>query len=92
MNKNIPRIVEIKAEQGMKLIAKFENGEEKLFDIKPYLKIFDVFNELKDERLFNKVKVVFNGFGIAWNKRIDLDRYDVWKYGKEIKSKNSKRR
>jgi hypothetical protein len=61
-----------------------------LLDIKPYLKFFDVFNELKNEQLFSKVKVVFNGFGIAWNKRIDLDRYDVWKYGKRIERKNSK--
>jgi hypothetical protein len=70
----------------MTLIAEFENGDKRLMDIKPYLKLkrFEVFKELKNKVLFDKVKVVFNGFAIARNKRIDLDRYDTWKFGKQL--------
>jgi hypothetical protein len=82
---NVPRIVKVEPKKNMMLIAKFENGDEKLIDIKPYLKILDVFSQLKDEKLFSKVKVVFGGFGISWNKRIDLDCCDIWEYGKTIK-------
>ncbi|MCA6069550.1 MAG: DUF2442 domain-containing protein [Endomicrobium sp.] len=82
---NVPRLIKVEPKKNMTLIVKFENGDKKLMDIKPYLKFFDVFNELKDEKVFNKVKVVYGGFGIAWNKRIDLDRYDLWEYGKTVK-------
>lgn len=34
-----------------KLLVKFENGEEKVFDMKPFL-YYPVYEELKDELLF----------------------------------------
>ena len=52
------------------LLLKFENEEEKLFDVKPYLD-FGKFQELKDKKLFNSVKVCFDS--IEWDNRLDLD-------------------
>ncbi|MBN2965593.1 DUF2442 domain-containing protein [Sulfurospirillum sp. T05] len=52
------------------LLLRFENEEEKLFDVKPYLD-FGKFQELKDQKLFNSVKVCFDS--IEWDNRLDLD-------------------
>ena len=52
------------------LLLKFENEEEKLFDVKPYLEI-GKFKELKDETLFNSVKICFDS--IEWDNKLDLD-------------------
>ena len=52
------------------LLLKFENEEERLFDVKPYLD-FGKFQELKDQKLFNSVKVSFDS--IEWDNHLDLD-------------------
>ena len=52
------------------LLLKFENNEEKVFDVKPYLDI-GKFQELKDESLFKSVKVSFDS--IEWANQLDLD-------------------
>jgi hypothetical protein len=52
------------------LLLKFENQEEKIFDVKPYLEI-GKFQELKDENLFKSVKVCFDS--IEWDNQLDLD-------------------
>jgi len=52
------------------LLLKFENNEEKIFDVKPYLEI-GKFKELKDKNLFKSVKVCFDS--IEWDNQLDLD-------------------
>jgi len=52
------------------LLLKFENEEEKLFDVKPYLNI-GKFQELKNKKLFQSVKVCFDS--IEWDNHLDLD-------------------
>lgn len=53
-----------------KLLLKFENDEDKIFDLKPYLKT-GKFSELKDISLFNSVSVSFDS--IEWANHLDLD-------------------
>ena len=60
----------VKPLENYHLLLKFENDEEKIFDIKPYLEI-GKFQELKDENLFKSVKVCFDS--IEWAKKLDLD-------------------
>jgi hypothetical protein len=43
-------IINVKALKDYKLLLKFENDEERIFDITPYLEI-GKFQELKDEQL-----------------------------------------
>lgn len=52
------------------LLLKFENGEERIFDVKPYLEI-GKFQELKDKALFKSVRVSFDS--IEWDNQLDLD-------------------
>jgi len=54
----------------------FENGEERLFDMKPYLNI-GIFAELQDVSLFNTVHVNFDT--IEWNNEADLDPEILYK-------------
>ena len=52
------------------LLLTFENNEKRIFDLKPYLNI-GKFQELKNEELFNTVKVCFDS--IEWANQLDLD-------------------
>ena len=63
-------VKEVKPLEDYYLLLKFENNEEKLFDVKPYLNI-GKFQELKDENLFKSVKVCFDS--IEWANQLDLD-------------------
>ena len=64
-----PRVKEVKPNSDYKLEILFTNGEEKIFDMKPYLNI-GVFKELKDENLFNTVKPFLGS--IQWKNGQDL--------------------
>jgi len=63
-------VKDVKPLQNYHLLLKFENDEEKVFDVKPYLEI-GKFQELKDEDLFKSVKVCFDS--IKWSNQLDLD-------------------
>jgi hypothetical protein len=63
-------VKEVKPLNDYFLLLKFENEEEKIFDVKPYLEI-GKFKELKDETLFKSVKVCFDS--IEWDNQLDLD-------------------
>ena len=52
------------------LHLKFKNGEEKIFDMKPYLET-GIFKELKDETVFKTVKVSFDT--VEWVNEADID-------------------
>ncbi|MDR3132831.1 MAG: DUF2442 domain-containing protein [Prevotellaceae bacterium] len=52
------------------LCLTFENGEQRWFDMKPYLN-YDVFRALKQPGLFNTVRVYLDT--VAWDNEIDLD-------------------
>lgn len=50
-----PRIKEVHPNQDFTINIKFDNGEQKVFDVKPYLDK-GIFRELREQRLFNSVK------------------------------------
>ncbi len=52
------------------LRLKFKNGEEKVFDMKPYLET-GIFKALKDESIFKTVKVSFDT--VEWANEADID-------------------
>ena len=63
------------------LEIEFENGEIKIFDIKPYLNIGKI-SELKNENLFKQVKVSFDA--IEWPNGVDLDPEFLFKNSKKM--------
>lgn len=64
-----PKAIDVKPIENYQLIIKFENGEEKIFDVKPYLE-HKVFIELKNKELFKKVKI--GGLSIEWPNGADI--------------------
>lgn len=78
------RIVSVKALENYEIIAVFQNGISKKYDMK---QLFDVFPQFKDFEviagLFEQVKVDVGGYGISWNDELDLDAEDIWEDGIE---------
>jgi hypothetical protein len=63
-------VVNVKPLQNHRLDLTFEGGEKRIFDVSKFLEI-GAFRELKDERLFNSVRVSFDT--VEWENGIDLD-------------------
>ena len=64
-----PRVKNVKPAQDFTLLITFNNGEEKSFDVKPYLEIGS-FKVLKNVSLFNSVKPFLGS--IQWDNGLDL--------------------
>ena len=55
------------------LMAVFEDGESRYFDVSGLVERFGTFRALADDRqLFESVQVAPGGYGIVWNDDIDL--------------------
>ena len=52
-----PRVKAVQILDDYKLLLTFNNNEEKVFDVKPYLS-YGIFTELKNTAVFNSVKAV----------------------------------
>lgn len=64
-----PRAQEVEVLEDYTLKIKFNNGEVKKFDVKPYLNN-KAFEELKDYNKFKKVKIA--GLSIEWENGADI--------------------
>jgi len=64
-----PEVVNVKPEKDYTLHLWFTNGEEGIFDVKPYLE-YEVFQALKDEKMFNSVRPFIGT--IQWANEADL--------------------
>ena len=69
------------------LRVEFCEGITKIYDVKPLFEKIEVFNKLKKNNLFNKVKVDFGGYAVIWNKEVDLECDDLFYDGKVIKTR-----
>lgn len=58
-------------QENYKLLLTFENDEQGIFDMKPYLDFGPVFKALKDPRLFNTSRVCFKT--VTWANQADID-------------------
>ena len=63
-------LIDVKAAADYTLILTFDNGEVRLFDMKPYLDL-GIFKELRDIEIFNSVKKSFDT--VEWSNEADID-------------------
>ena len=63
-------VVAVEPMETYRLFLTFENGEQRIFDMKPYLEK-GIFKELKDESLFRSVRISFDS--IEWSNQADMD-------------------
>lgn len=68
---------------GYRLQIIFENNEEKIFDVSPYLNI-GKFAELRDVNLFNSAAVRFDT--VEWANHLDIDPEFLYEKGVKIES------
>ena len=70
-----PTVVKVLPENNYILLLEFDNGEKKIFDVKPYIK-GTLFNELNNLAYFNRVHT--NGFNIKWPNGQDICPDDLY--------------
>ena len=68
-----PYVKTVEALDDYVLVLKFENGKQRIFDLKPYLGL-GVFRRLEDPALFKSARVVAGS--VEWDGGIDLS-YDT---------------
>ena len=78
-----PRVKNVVPQNNYTLHIWFTNGEEGIFDVKPYLG-YEVFQDLKNEKMFNTVRPFIGT--IQWANEADLcpdtvylDSVKIWK-------------
>lgn len=76
------RAIDVKPLNNYELEIKFDNGETKIFDVKPYFK-FSIFNKLKEKGKFEKVKI--SGLSIEWENGADICPDELYNNSKTIK-------
>jgi len=81
-------VKDVKAQDDYMLLLTFENNEQRLFDMKPYLNFGHVFSALKDVSLFNSVKVYFDT--ISWANEADIDPEILYPNSISIENNNFK--
>jgi len=71
MNKMSPKVKKVTILKDYKLLLKFENNENKVFDVTPYLE-YEVFKPLVSLDEFKKIYVDFGT--VCWKCGADLSR------------------
>ena len=64
-----PKVIKVQTEQGYMLNLWFANGEQRRFDMKPYLD-YDVFRALKDQKVFDTATTFLGS--VTWSNNSDL--------------------
>lgn len=64
-----PKAIDVKPLKNYQIELKFDNGEIKILDVKPYFK-FKIFRELKEENKFATVRI--SGLSIEWENGADI--------------------
>ncbi len=83
-----PYVKFVKPQEDYCLLLTFENGEKRVFDLKPYLEK-PVFKRLKNAVLFKTARVVSGS--VEWQGEIDLS-YDTLYLESKVAKKTQSRR
>lgn len=68
-----------------KLLVRFTNGEQKEYNVQPLFHKWEAFQALSSiQGLFQQVKVDVGGYGISWNKDIDLSCDELYENGATV--------
>ncbi len=79
------RIQKIRPLENFELLATFQNGIEKRYDVKQLYKAFPQLREVeKVSELFEQVQVDAGGYGISWNDNLDIDAEEIWENGIKV--------
>ena len=85
MQKMSPKVKEVKTMEKYKLLITFDNSEQKIFSLEPYLE-YDVFNTLKNKVEFEKIYIDFGT--VCWECGADLSRDTLYLKGIPVLNNN----
>ena len=78
------KIKKVLAKENLIIEVEFDDKTRKIYDVKKVINKWSIFENLKDEELFKKVKIDLGGYGISWNEDIDLSCEEIWQNGEKI--------
>lgn len=78
------KIKKVLPKENLIIEVEFEDKTRKIYNLKKVINKWAIFENLKDEELFKKVKVDVGGYGISWNEDIDLSCEEIWQNGEKI--------
>jgi hypothetical protein len=81
---NTPKILSVEPLENKRLLVKFLNGVEKIYDCQTLIEKFEPFKALEDDVFFKQVKADPGGYGISWNDNVDLSEYELWTNAVEV--------
>jgi len=79
-----PKIVSVQALENKRLLVKFSNSVEKIYDCRPLIAKSEAFTPLENEVFFKQVKADPGGYGISWTDKVDLSEYELWTNAVEV--------
>ena len=74
-------ITDVQTTDDHELLLRFDNGERRVFDVKPILS-FGRFSELRDLEQFRRVGVSFDT--VEWDNGLDLDPEYLYEKSEEL--------
>ena len=78
--KVFPKIEAVTPLPDKKLLVRFVNSEDKVYDCRPLVEQ-GPFSAIANESFFRQVKVDVGGYGISWSDGIDLSESEFWLNG-----------
>ncbi|GHU58537.1 hypothetical protein FACS1894133_3480 [Clostridia bacterium] len=78
-----PMAVSVKPLKNYKIRVKFDNGEEKIYDVSPHIR-GTLYGKLKDSHYFNGVQVV-DGY-VEWADGQDIAAHDLYGFSVSAES------
>lgn len=77
----LPRVKTVEPKDDFCLLLSFDNGEQRIFDVKPYLKK-GIFKQLKLPAIFKSVRVVDGS--VQWPNEADFCPDTLYLEGKKL--------
>jgi hypothetical protein len=84
-----PYVKSVEPKDDYSLLLTFENGEKRIFDLKPYLNM-GVFKRLQNIALFKTARVVSGS--VEWQGEIDLSYDTLYIESKPVRAKVAQRK
>ena len=78
-----PNLKSVMPMDGYKLKLTYETGEEKVFDVTPYIE-GNWYSELKNKSYFDRIQLLDGGYGIEWPNGQDIAPHELYELSQSL--------
>ncbi len=75
------KVTAVRPDGGYFLLVEFADGTTKRYDVSQLFGKWPVFLDLREQSLFDRVRVDPGGYGISWNDKLDLSCDELYYMG-----------